>query len=47
MFRWAAADGTQAGDSWQWRRTDNGDEQRTTDTSLTVPPPDGCASRSG
>ena len=36
VFRWAVADGAQAGDSWQWRRTDTGDEQRTTDTSLTV-----------
>ena len=36
VFRWAAADGAQAGDSWQWRRTDSGDERRTTDTSLTV-----------
>jgi hypothetical protein len=36
VFRWAAPDGAQAGDTWQWRRTDNGEEQRTTGTSVTV-----------
>ena len=37
VFRWAAPDGAQDGDSWQWRRTDTGEEERTTDTSLRVP----------
>jgi serine/threonine protein kinase len=35
-FRWSSPDGTQPGDSWQWRRTDTADEARTTHTSLTV-----------
>ena len=27
VFRWAAPDGAQTGDSWQWRRTDTGEER--------------------
>jgi serine/threonine protein kinase len=36
VFRWTSPDGSEAGDTWQWRRTDTGAEERTTDTSLTV-----------
>ena len=36
VFRWTSPDGAQTGDSWQWRRTDTGEEQRTTETSVTV-----------
>ena len=36
VFRWTSADGAEAGDTWQWRRTDTGEEERTTDTSLTL-----------
>ena len=36
VFRWTSGDGKEAGDSWQWRRTDTGEEDRTTDTTLTV-----------
>jgi eukaryotic-like serine/threonine-protein kinase len=35
-FRWSSPDGAQSGDSWQWRRTDTGQEERTADTSLTL-----------
>ena len=45
VFRWVAPDGAQAGDSWQWRRTDSGEEQRTTDTTLTVRVDDGVDDR--
>ena len=36
VFRWTSGDGTQAGDTWLWRRTDTGDEERTSDTTVTV-----------
>jgi eukaryotic-like serine/threonine-protein kinase len=36
VFRWTSADGAEAGDTWQWRRTDTGEEDRTADTSLTL-----------
>jgi hypothetical protein len=35
-FRWSSSEGAQSGDSWQWRRTDTGAEDRTTDTSVTL-----------
>jgi serine/threonine protein kinase len=35
VFRWSSAEGSETGDSWQWRRTDTGEEERTLDTSLT------------
>ncbi len=36
VFRWEAPDGAQPGDTWQWRRTDTGEGDRTEDTSVTV-----------
>jgi serine/threonine protein kinase len=39
VFRWAAADGGDTGDTWEWRRTDTGAGQRTSDTSVTVRAP--------
>jgi serine/threonine protein kinase len=36
VFRWAAPGGAEAGDSWQWRRADSGEQRRTTETSVTV-----------
>ncbi len=36
VFRWTSPEGSETGDSWQWRRTDTGEEERTTDTALTV-----------
>ena len=35
-FRWEAPDGDQPGDTWEWRRTDTGEGERTTDLSVTV-----------
>ncbi|GAA4674420.1 serine/threonine-protein kinase [Nocardioides nanhaiensis] len=35
-FRWSAPGGEQVGDTWEWRRTDTGESERTTDTSLEV-----------
>jgi serine/threonine protein kinase len=36
VFSWAAPDGGQDDDTWQWRRADTGEQERTTDTSLRV-----------
>jgi hypothetical protein len=36
VFTWAASDGAESGDTWQWRRTDTGEEQRTGETSLSI-----------
>jgi eukaryotic-like serine/threonine-protein kinase len=36
VFRWSTGEGTQPGDTWQWRRTDTGKDERTTDMSATV-----------
>jgi hypothetical protein len=36
VFRWSSADGAETADTWQWRRTDTGEEDRTADTSLTL-----------
>ena len=35
-IRWEAADGDQPGDSYEWRRTDTGTGERTTDLGVTV-----------
>jgi hypothetical protein len=35
-FRWSSPDGAQTDDSWQWRRTDTGEEKRTAATTLTL-----------
>jgi serine/threonine protein kinase len=39
VFGWAAPDGDQPGDTWEWRRTDTGEGERTTDLSVTVKVP--------
>jgi len=36
VFGWEAPDGDQPGDTWEWRRTDTGDGERTTDLTVTV-----------
>jgi eukaryotic-like serine/threonine-protein kinase len=36
VFTWRAAAGSEASDSWEWRRADTGESRRTTQTSLTV-----------
>jgi serine/threonine protein kinase len=36
VFGWEASDGGQSTDTWEWRRTDTGRGDRTTDTSVTV-----------
>ncbi len=37
VFRWTSTDGSEPGDTWLWRREDTGEQQRTTDRSVTVP----------
>ena len=39
VFGWEAPDGGQPGDTWEWRRTDTGEGERTTDLSVTVKVP--------
>lgn len=39
LFRWSAPGGEQVGDTWEWRRPDTGESERTTDTSLEVRAP--------
>ncbi|WP_309647388.1 protein kinase domain-containing protein [Nocardioides sp.] len=39
-FTWRSPDPGQAGDSWEWKRTDTGESRRTTDTTLEVAAPD-------
>jgi eukaryotic-like serine/threonine-protein kinase len=36
VFRWDSSDGFQAGDSWEWRRTDTGAGERTTKATVTI-----------
>jgi serine/threonine protein kinase len=36
VFRWDSTGEVQTGDSWEWRRTDTGESDRTTDTTVTV-----------
>ena len=40
VFLWEAPDGDQPGDTWEWRRTDTGEGERTTDLSVTVDLPE-------
>jgi len=35
-FRWTIEDGTQPGDSWEWRRADTGESERTTRATVLV-----------
>jgi serine/threonine protein kinase len=37
VFHWTSADGTEVGDTWVWKRTDTGEENRTADDTVTVP----------
>jgi serine/threonine protein kinase len=39
VFRWSSNDGTQAGDTWEWQRTDRARSVRTGATSVTVSEP--------
>jgi hypothetical protein len=36
VFSWSSSEGSLPGDTWQWHRPDTGEDQRTTETSLTV-----------
>ena len=40
VFRWASAAGFQTGDSWEWRRTDTGEGERTTEATVTSTRPE-------
>ena len=39
-FSWRSADAGQAGDTWEWRRTDTGESARTEQAALTVRSPE-------
>ncbi len=39
-FGWRSPDAGQAGDSWEWKRTDTGESRRTTGTTLRVTSPE-------
>ncbi len=36
VFRWSTPDGVQGGDTWEWRRTDTGEQRRTDATTVTL-----------
>ncbi len=36
LISWAASDGGQPGDTWQWRRTDTGEGERTEEESVSL-----------
>ncbi len=40
VFRWSSPEAARPGDTWQWKRTDTGEQARTSDTSVTVRSPD-------